>query len=170
MNQKKNKHINTTGFKTPESYFESFDEKLFSALHMKNHVIVPKKHGFKAPKNYFNTLDDKVIKKTHALSHKVRVIPVFKHKSVIYLSAIAAAILILFGISSTFNSTPSFKTLETQTVVNFIIDENITPYDIALLLDDDELSQALYVEQTIENSAIEAYLLNNSDLETLIFD
>ena len=53
------KNKNIPNFKTPENYFEDFEERLFSKIAEEN---FPKSTGFKIPKQYFENLDVRILK------------------------------------------------------------------------------------------------------------
>ena len=167
MNNKKTHNIKSTGFNTPEGYFESFDEKILSKLDK----MSPLEHlesGFNAPKDYFNTIEDRII---HVVSEQknTKVISLFNKKSIIYVTSIAAAVLLLFNLS-VFEKTPSFDKLDTETVENYFLNENISSYEIAAVLSDEELNDAISIDFNFDEENIEAYLLEHADIETLMIE
>ena len=140
MKYKKLHNINSAGFKTPHDYFESFDEKIISKLNAKN-------------------LGEK----------ESKVIQLFSIRNLIYVSSIAAAILLLFNLSI-FEIKPTFDTLETETVENYIIDENISSYEIAALLSDEHIDEAFIIDYFVNDDNIEEYLFDNADIEALMIE
>ena len=46
------------GFKSPENYFEDFEDRLFNKL---SEDKLPKESGFKVPEGYFDQLDQSLI-------------------------------------------------------------------------------------------------------------
>lgn len=168
MKSKKSQHIKSTGFKAPDDYFESFDEKVFNKLNIEKPLDSVKETGFKVPDNYFKSLDNKVLEHTSNIE-ETKVIQLFSKRNLIYISSIAAAILLLFNLSI-FESKPTFNNLDTETVENYIIDENITSYEIAALFTEAEIEDGIIIEHNFSEDNIEAYLLENADIETLIIE
>ncbi|GAA4933478.1 hypothetical protein GCM10023314_02430 [Algibacter agarivorans] len=167
MKNKNLHNIKSAGFKTPKDYFESFDDKIFSKLNKENHLESIKKTGFKVPDDYFESLDEHIL--DNNLSEKeTKVIQLFCKRNLVYISSIAAAILLLFNLSI-FENTPSFNTLDIETVENYILDENISSYEIAALLSD-EHEENIIIDYSIDEDNIEEYLLNNADIEALMIE
>lgn len=164
MKNKKLHHIKSTGFKTPDDYFESFDEKIFSKLNPESQLDSIKETGFKVPNNYFESL-----KNTNLGENETKVIQLFSKRNIIYVSSIAAAILLLFNLSI-FESKPTFDNLDTETVENYFIDENISSYEIAALFTDTQIEEAIIIEYNFSEGNIEEYLLDNADIETLMIE
>ena len=98
-----------------------------------------------------------------------KIISIFNTKTLIYTSGIAAAVLLLFNLSI-FNSEPSFDSLKTETVENYLISEGISSYEIASLLTAEELNENKFVDLNLEKNNIETYLLNNVDIEDLMVE
>ena len=55
--------ISNSGFKTPEKYFESFDDKLFDKLSEKAPLPGTKATGFKVPDAYFDIIENEILQK-----------------------------------------------------------------------------------------------------------
>lgn len=163
MKNKKLHNIKSAGFKTPNDYFESFDEIIFSKLNTKSPLDSIKETGFKLPSDYFESFDEKVLEK------EPKVIQLFSKRNLIYVSSIAAAILLLFNLSI-FESKPSFDNLDTETVESYIIDENISTYEMAALFSDEQIEEDLIIEYAFSEDHIEEYLLNNADIEALMIE
>ncbi|GAA4900443.1 hypothetical protein GCM10023311_27600 [Flaviramulus aquimarinus] len=162
-------NIKSTGFKTPDDYFESFDEKFLSKLNNENHLESIKKTGFKVPDNYFESFDDKILTKDILNTEESKLISLFSKKNLVYISSIAAAILLLFNLSI-FDNNPSFSNLDIETVENYIIEENISSYELAALLSDEQIIESINIEHDFNNDHIEDYLLNNADIEALMIE
>ncbi|MEW4924764.1 hypothetical protein [Algibacter sp. 2305UL17-15] len=161
-------HIKSTGFKAPDNYFESFDEKILKKLNIESNLADIKATGFKIPDGYFETLEDRIIGKVSD-KKETKVIPLSSKKTFIYVSSIAAAILLLFNLSI-FDSKPSFGSLETETVENYIIDENISSYEIASLLTEEQMNEDLFIDYNLDHDNLEEYLLDNADIEVLMIE
>ncbi|KAA5821935.1 hypothetical protein FPF71_15625 [Algibacter amylolyticus] len=168
MKNKELHNIKSTGFKTPDDYFDSVEEKIFSKLNTESVLDSVNTPGFKVPDNYFESLNERVLNK--ALSEeKPKVIPLFSKTNIIYVSSIAAAILLLFNLSI-FDSKPTFDNLDIETVENYLEDESISTYEIAALFSDKQIDEDIIIDFNFNEDNIEEYLLNNADIETLILD
>jgi hypothetical protein len=167
MNYKNLNNIKSHGFKIPEGYFESFDEKILGELN-KVTSLETMESGFKTPKNYFNTVEDIIINEVSE-QKDVKVISIFNKKNMIYVTSIAAAVLLLFNLSI-FDKNPSFDNLDSETVENYFLNENISSYEIASVLSDDELVDVISINYNVEEENLEAYLMEHADIETLMIE
>jgi len=50
------------------------------------------------------------------------------------------------------------------------MDEPMSSYEMALLLDNETLEEALDIDYSINEDIIEEYLLNNADIEALLIE
>lgn len=164
MKNEKLKHIKSTGFKAPNDYFESFNEKIFSKLNTESQLDSIKETGFKVPDGYFDSFNDEIFNQKES-----KVIQLFSKRNLIYVSSIAAAVILLFNLSI-LDSKPTFDNLDTETVENYIIDENITSYEIASLLTDEHIDKDITIEHNFNEDSIEAYLIDNADIESLMIE
>ena len=159
--------IKSTGFKIPDGYLESFEESLLNKLNNESKLSAVKTSGFKKPDNYFITLEESIVQK---LSQKkeTKIIKLSSRRILFYLSGFAATILLLFNLSI-FDNKPSFDDLETETVENYILDENINSYDIAALLSDEQIEEII-IDHSLNEDNIEEYLIGNADIEALMIE
>ena len=167
MKTNKIHNIESTGFKTPSGYFDSLEKNILDKIDIEN-TSLPKKAGFDVPDSYLNNIEDTISEKVFG-KKKIQVVSIFSTKNFIYTSSIAAAIILLISLSI-FKTQPSFGNLDTESVKNYIISESISPYEIGSLLNDDELNEKEFVDLNLENESIEAYLLNNFDIEDLMIE
>ncbi|SFD37707.1 hypothetical protein [Algibacter pectinivorans] len=168
MNNKELHNIKSTGFKTPDDYFDSVEEKIFSKLNTESLLDSVDAPGFKVPDNYFESLNERILNKTIS-EEKTKVISLFSRTNLIYVSSIAAAILLLFNLSI-FDSKPTFDNLDIETVENYLEDESISTYEIAALFSDKQIDEDYIIDYNFDEDNIEEYLLHNVDIETLILD
>ncbi|MEC3908348.1 hypothetical protein VOI54_15060 [Tamlana sp. 2201CG12-4] len=159
--------IKSTGFNLPDGYLESFDDKLLNKLEGKTQ-LESINSGFKTPEGYFKTVEETIINKV-SINQKTKVISLVNKKTVIYISSIAAAVLLLFNLSI-FEKQPSFNNLDTESVENYLIDENMSSYEIASLLTDEQLNDEDFIEHSLEEENIEEYLIEHADIETLMLE
>ncbi|OBQ55459.1 hypothetical protein JJL45_07825 [Tamlana sp. s12] len=169
MKTNKIHNIKSSGFKAPQDYFDAFDDKLMDKLKNESPVHDIKTSGFEVPKDYFKTLDNTIIKKIESDKPTTKVIPLFNKKMILYATSIAAAVLLLFNLSLfDTNSKPTFDSLDSQSVENYILNENISFSELASLFSDEELNATIFSEDHIDDENIENYLLDYSDIETLL--
>ena len=159
---KKINNIKDTGFKTPPDYFNSFEDNLMAEINLKRKVST---NGFVVPETYFDSLENNVI---DSLDKSTKVIPLFNKKAVLYISGIAAAILLFFNLSIS-EEQITFDNLDLETAENYIIDENISSYELAALMDEDLLDDN-FIEYNFNEETIETYLLNNMDIDDLMVE
>ena len=154
-------------FKTPQGYFDSFEDELMDKLSTEESVI-PKARGFTVPDNYFDTFNGKLNNK---LKSETKVIPLYPIKRIIALVASIAAIAIIF-IGYIWNST---EDLSISALANTDIDayfENnefdLTSYEIAEVLPFTDFEYSNMMNSSIENENILDYLSDNTnDFEEL---
>ncbi|GAA3598363.1 hypothetical protein Q4Q39_19785 [Flavivirga amylovorans] len=166
MKQDKLHNIKNTGFKVPDDYFNSLEEAIFSDIKLEK---VANDSGFKLPEGYLNTLEDVIINKVSTKTPTKR-IPLFRKRAIIYISGIAAAVLLLFNLSFPENK-PTFEALDIEIVENYIMDENFGSYEIATLLFEEDLLEENFIEyKDDENETVETYILDNLDIEDIILE
>ena len=124
--------------------------------------------GFKIPQGYLDTLEDVVLTKVTKTSNP-KVISILNKQTLIYISGVAAAVLIMFNIF--WNKTETtIDTLDAELVENYFIDQGINTFEIAALLtNDEEINIDIEIfDETFNNDSLEDYLLENMDLEDFI--
>lgn len=166
MENKKLHSITSTGFKTPDNYFESFEAKLKERLTKKELIKDIDASGFKVPENYFNTLDDKI------LSQLIDDKPVINFKSrqtFYYIAGIAASLVLMFNIFYS-SEAITINDLETASIENYLEEGDFTSYDLAVLLTESELNKTNFIDNEISENTIEDYLLNTIEIEDLIIE
>ena len=165
MSEKPLNNNNKTGFKVPKDYFQNLEDMLLSNIKTKP---LPSDPGFKTPKHYFETFEDRIIEKT--LEEKSpKTISIFSKQNLIYLSGIAAAVLLLLTLTL-FNNKPQWDNLDSETVENYIIEENLGSYEIAALLLEDSINEEEFIDFDLKEEHIESYLLDFTDIEDLIIE
>lgn len=163
MKNNKLHNIKTSGFKEPDGYLESFDELLMNKLKENHSLKGLQNTGFKVPEHYFENFDDKIIKAVSS-EKEVKVIPLMSWKKAIYVSGIAASIILMISLFNNYNNKPTFDNLETALIDEYIIDEDFTNEDIATLLSDD-LTLNNFMDSHLIDDNLEEYILNNSSVE-----
>lgn len=167
----KSKHLNyikSTGFNVPKDYFNTFEDNILSKINAEENVLSSKSTGFKTPIGYFDALEDGILN-TLSEEKEPKVIPLLSRKAIVYISSIAAAVLILFNLSI-FDTNISFEDLEVATVETYILEDDISSYEIAALLTEEELSESYLIDHNLKDENIEEYLLNTADIEALLIE
>ncbi len=167
MKDKKLNTVKSTGFKVPKDYFENFEDSLFEKMNTQKTIGVSQT-GFEVPKDYFENIEDRILDNVKD-KEETKVISLFNRKTVVYISSIAAAVLLLFNLSI-FNSTVTVGDLETATVENYILEEDISSYDIASLFTEELPNEEGLVDFDLDEERLEEYLLNNADIENLMIE
>ena len=152
---KKFQHNKSSGFKVPEGYFQSLDSKILDRT--KTNSVLNKKpeSGFKVPEGYFENF---------SVKHKKG--KVINLKQVLYISSIAAVLALLFTIFIP-KEEPTFDSLETATIENYLLEEHYETSEIASLLADNELSLETF-NLVPSDETIEDYLIQNTSIDNLI--
>lgn len=167
MKNKELNNIKSPGFNLPDGYFESFDEKVLGKLDQES-SLKNRSTGFKIPKDYFNTFENNIVNEISE-QNNTKVISIFNKKNITYVASIAAAVLLLFNLS-VFDNTPSFDNLQIESVEDYLIDENVSSYEIASLLSEEDINENITIDLEFDEENIEAYLLEHADIETLMIE
>ena len=152
-----NKGNKNSPFKVPKDYFKSFDANFFVEQELKNKI---QKTGFKTPDGYFNDFNVSIPK-----TSKVTNLRKLNKKYSIYISGIAAALILLFMfiMPKKDNEEVSLEILE-----DYLLSEVDQSDLLSNILTLDELND-LYI-LNVSSSEIENYLLQNASIETLLID
>jgi len=161
-------NIKKAGFKVPKDYFNNLEDQLLSNI--KTNTILEDNNsiGFEVPDDYFNSLEDKIFSKLD-LKENTKVISLFSKRNLIYISGVAAAIVIMFGIFMNNNDLSNLE-LDYEVVETYIIDQDISSYEIASLLTEEELLNvnSEIMDEAFNNNDMEVYLLENANLEDIL--
>lgn len=161
-------NIKETGLKTPDSYFDSFDERLFAKINVKKEMGALKHSGHSIPDNYFENFDAQLQKRlTNEKQPKVRTLMSWRNAA--YISGIAASLVLLLTVFTKSQDNLSINQVETASIEDYLNDENLNIYDIASLLNEEDLILDNFVSNTLTEESLESYLLNNTSIEDLIF-
>jgi len=161
-------NIKKTGFKTPKNYFQNLEDQIMDTIKLDNALKSIDDAGFKIPQGYLDTVEDLVLTKVTKTSNP-KVISILNKQTLIYISGVAAAVLIMFNIF--WNKTETtIDTLDAELVENYFIDQGINTFEIAALLtNDEEINIDIEIfDETFNNDSLEDYLLENMDLEDFI--
>ncbi len=163
MSQEKLHNINNSGFKVPENYFDTLEDRLFTQAKLKASAD---SSGFTMPENYLNTLEDNILSQVSE-KETTKVIPLFSRKNLLYASSIAAAITLLFTLSIQ-NTKPMLDGVDNETVESYLLNEDIDLYEIASTLTAEDLAKENFKEVKIDETTFEDYILSDVDLEGMM--
>jgi len=163
MKTNKIHNVTHSGLKVPKDYFDNLEDRFMAEIKLNE---ASENSGFKAPEGYFETLENTILNKVSEKDNS-KVIPLFSKKNLLYISSVAAAILLLFNLTITKTDT-SWDTLDADSVENYILDENVGAYDIATLLLDGEISEDAFASIEFTDDAMEGYFLENTSAEDLM--
>lgn len=155
----------SSGFKLPKHYFDGLENKILA----ETKLDTIKNSGFKTPGNYFETIETTILSKVAEEQENTKVISMFTKKHLIYVSSIAAAIVLLFNVSN-FDNDLNFDDLDSDTVENYIINEDISSLELASLLTSKELNEANFINYDLSGADIENYILDHIDIEDIILE
>ena len=162
-------NVKSTGYKVPEGYFESLDNVIFSKISEDTVQSKVTNTGFEVPHGYFDSLEQAILESVKE-DQDTNVISLINWKKIVYISGIAACVLIVFNLLFSNSNDLTFSDIDTASIENYLENEDVNAYDIAPYLNTSEINSADFVENSINASEIEDYLLQNSDVEYLISD
>ena len=165
MKEDKLHNINSTGFKTPDNYFEAFEDKLFNRLNEKESLEGIETSGYIVPKEYFESIEDTIINKLNTEDKPV--ISLQSRKTFYYIAGIAASLVLLFAV---FFNSESTEELSAEMVEAYLENRDLNSYEIAQLLSDTDLLEDDFtiINTPYEEDNLESYLLDNSDIENIL--
>lgn len=165
--KKELKNIKSTGFKTPKGYFDTLEDDIMSSIILDD-TLKSKTTGQTIPEGYFDTVENNVFDKLANSQNETKVISLFSRKNMVFVSSVAAVLIIFLLVISP--TTPSFDTLEIETVENYISEEDFSHEDIAALLSDEELEDVINSEISFNEDSLEDYILDNTTIEDLLIE
>ncbi len=171
-----NTHKPKTGFKTPKSYFDDFENKLLNNItaSQKEKSILDSQlsSGFKTPNRYFTSLEDDLLNKINpSQQSKGKVISIFTKRNLLFASGIAAMITIIFSLSINTRKELDFEDINITDVQTYFEEGNfeLNSTEIASLFDDDTYYLETFDEELIDNETIYDYLSEEDLTDEIIF-
>ncbi len=155
----------TSGFKVPNDYFINIEEDILIDISLKNKIP---DSGLNVPETYFKSLEIDFLKNQNT-NEDSTVKSLFNWKKALYPTA-AAAVLFLFTLTLYFNTNKGFtsESLDSVSIEDYLLNEDLTSYELSILLGDKDLSIDFYTTDAISEDQLETYLLDNSEIEFLI--
>ncbi|GGW66771.1 hypothetical protein DFQ11_103167 [Winogradskyella epiphytica] len=163
-------NITSPGFKTPDQYFESFEDKLFARLYKKVSMHGVESSGYTVPKDYFNSVEEAVFNKTKTEDRPV--IQLKQKKILYYVAGIAASLVLFFSLffnQSNEFSMASLDSIDTSSIESYLYQEEYSTDELATLFKSGDMSVSDFIDVTITEETINNYL-DNLDTEDLILD
>ena len=167
MKKTKLHNVKSTGFKTPDNYLESFDDKLFERFNEKESIEGIETSGYTIPADYFDTTEANVFKK---LDTEDKPVITFKPKAKFYyVAGIAASFLLLLSLFLNQKNAISIDTIDTVALESYLYQEDYTNDDLAVLFKSEDISETDFIDVTISDETINQYL-ESLDTEDLILE
>lgn len=159
-------NITSTGFKTPNAYFESFDDKLFERIDKKESIDGVETSGYIVPVDYFNTVEESILSKLNIEDKPV--INIKPGNNFYFIAGIAASLVLFLALFVNNGQTEEVFTAEM--VETYFENSDLDSYELAELLSDADLLEDDFtiVEATYNEGNLESYLLDNADIETIL--
>jgi len=159
-------NIKNSGFKVPKDYFESLEDQVLSKIKAEQSLGQAKQPGFTLPDDYMSSLEDKVFNTINEQDRKV--ISLFTRRNVLYISGIAAAIVILFGIFMKGGSV-EFE-MDAEMAETYLMEQDLSTYELAALLTEEDITSLDedIMSEAFTDNEMEDYLLENVNLEDII--
>lgn len=161
------KHKKQSGFKIPDGYFDTLEEAVFNKMKAQSQLKNIKSPGFNVPKDYFKTVEDNVLKTLNNTEKEVKVVSLLTKRNLLYLSGVAAAIVLMFSIFNS-NNTLSFDSIETEMVESYISTHDINSEDLASLWSETDLNDVAFTEYEFLDETVEDYILDDVSVEDLL--
>ncbi|MFD0989607.1 hypothetical protein ACFQ1R_05830 [Mariniflexile jejuense] len=164
MSTNKLQNIKKTGFKVPKDYFESLEDSILSDLKLKE---LSPKSGYTTPDNYFNTLEDNIIN-TINQTKEVKVVKLITWRKAAYATAVAASLILMINVF--FNNTKNITidTIETASIENYIIDEDVEANEFASLFTKEDLQDVQLITDGYNSETLENFVFDNLEIEDII--
>ncbi|MEO4005681.1 MULTISPECIES: hypothetical protein [unclassified Flavobacterium] len=117
--------------------------------------------GFTTPEPYFDQLEARIMDRLS--QPETKVIPLWRRSSV-WMSSIAATLLLAGGLTIYYNSQSNPVTSLDDATVETYLQANVNSYDLIQHLDENDI-QALEKSIVLNNDAVEAYLSDHNNLD-----
>ena len=157
------KNQKNSGFKTPENYFESFNNRLKEHLEDKGSVL-PRRDGLKVPEEYFDSVNEKI--NARLQEQPTKVIGLHTYRKYYYAAAAIAALFILvLGFQQIGQKELTFDTLASTDIEDYLnnTDLGLSSYEIAeVVVIDDKTINTILDEEILDENIMD-YLDENVD-------
>lgn len=167
--KKKNIHnITDSGFKTPDGYFDTFENQFLERLDKKEMVNTSETSGFKVPKDYFESVETSILNQVEAKT-ETPVISLKQKRSFYYVAGIAASFVLLFSLFINNEDKININTIDTDSIENYLYQEAYSNDDFASLFKSDEISETDFIDLNVSDETINEFL-EHVDTEDFILE
>ena len=160
--------IKNSGFKSPKGYFTNLEDQIIDRIKLEDALINTEASGFVMPEGYLEDVEDKIINRLP--SKEVKVVSIFRRQNLLYLSGVAAAVLILFAVLMNTGSSFNIDSLDEELVESYILDADVDTYELAALLTEEELTtlDTEIFDDAFADDSLDDYLLENAVIEDIL--
>ncbi|MCW5517053.1 hypothetical protein [Muriicola sp. Z0-33] len=159
-----NEEHKNSGFKTPENYFEGFNDRLSERL-KEDESTLPENAGLKVPEGYFDSLNEQITDKLQQTT-STKVVKLYPHrKYYLAAAAIAALFILVLGIQQFGDKELTFDSLANSDIENYLdnTDLGLSSYEIAEVVALDDIAIDNILEHELIEESIIDYLDENVD-------
>lgn len=164
MNTNKLHTIKNTGFKVPENYFASLENRLSRKVKLQE---TTPQSGYKVPDTYFNSLEDKIINTLHT-EKETKVIKLITWPKALTTTAVAASLVLMMHLYLNKPTPITINNIETASIENYMIEEDLEINEFAALFSNEDLVNIQLINDGYSTKNLENYLLDNLDYEDII--
>lgn len=159
---------NKSGLHLPEGYFNNFEDRMMLKV-MEDSL--PKSNGFKTPDGYFVQFEDRVVSHVSETG-RPKIIPLYRNKTLLYVSGIAASLVLIISLLNGLGSAQSFDDLSASAIEEYIEEGgmDIDSYDVMALLEEEDINDITIPSEVISEESLENYLLENIDETSLLIE
>ena len=154
------------GMKVPDDYFDNFEERLFIRLAEEE---LPDSPGFTIPEGYFDSVEEKVMSNLPS-EEKGKVIPFYRRRVFTYIAGAAACAVLVLSLLT--KGPEDNMSLEIADIEAYLDEGGIdyNSYDVAQLMNDDELESISLDDEFLSEESLETYLMENLDDTNLLIE
>lgn len=168
MEKNKLHTIKSTGFKTPDAYFDAFETDFFERLNEKTPISGIENTGFTVPKAYFDTIEPNVLNHLNT-EPETPVISLIKKRTLYYVAGFAASFVLLFSLVFNANKSVTIDKVDTSSIEYYLFQEEYSNDDLASLFTDTEISETDFIDITVSDETLNQYL-EEIDTEDLLIE
>lgn len=172
--RKKGLAYRKSGFKVPEGYFGSFEARMMDKINSlpRENELEFGRQPFKVPDNYFKGFENQMLQRIKQEPKSTRVIPMFRKKTLSYVSGIAAVLAVIIT-SAVINHSQkaTFEDLDLLAVENYLFETlDLSNPEETPMIDHREISFAQEMDSQFDREAVLEYLNENIDEPAILFN
>ncbi|MDA7557920.1 hypothetical protein N8768_02045 [Flavobacteriaceae bacterium] len=163
------KQVKTPGYIVPKDYFVNLEEVVSKKIYLRHRLGEVNDPGFKVPKRYFSTFEERTYNIIHSQETSVKSIPLFSMNTILHLSGIAAALLILAAVLMPTNNL-SLDNIEIELVETFITINDFDSSELALIWDTSEINSIEFYNYEFLDETINNYIIDDLTIEDFLIE